>query len=117
MIDADLTREADILINLNWNEHWKCDDCQVLSLNDYEIERSARAQGRATYRPPWQIVGQLAIRGPAGRHTFKVYYRPRSFVIGAWVSGASVLIALVLVFLSLRRARNLRINASLGYTG
>lgn len=105
VVVAHLSRPAEVLVNLNWNEHWKCDQCEVVSLNGPEIERTARERGRATYRPKWQIVGQLAFRASAGERIYTLTYRPRSFVIGAWVSAAAWLAAIALLLLHVRRAR------------
>ncbi|HEX2573404.1 MAG TPA: hypothetical protein VH877_27895 [Polyangia bacterium] len=77
---VELARPTDLLVNENWNEHWKSD----------------RGEVRA-------VAGRLAVRLPVGQHEVTLRYRPRSFVAGAAVSVAAWVAALAL-FLSRRRA-------------
>jgi hypothetical protein len=77
---VDLVRPTDLLVNQNWNEHWRSDGGEVRA-----------------------VAGRLAVRLPAGRREITLRYRPRSFVVGAAVSAAAWVAALAL-FLSRRRA-------------
>ena len=82
-IAADLARPTEVLVNENWNEHWR-----------------ARG-GRAV-----SVAGRLAIAAPAGRATLVLRYRPRSFVVGALVSALALPLALAgFVLASFRRRR------------
>jgi len=45
---------------------------------------------------------------PAGTHHFRLEYRPRAFVVGAWVSGLAVLayaVVVAVVVVAIARAR------------
>ena len=46
----------------------------------------------------------LAVKVPAGEHDVRLFYRPRGFVVGAWVSGVTAL-GLVLGLVLLRRGK------------
>lgn len=72
-IDVDLTRPTDVLINQNWNEHWKAHDAAGVPV---EVR---------------SLAGRLAVRPAAPtRTTVTLRYRPRSFVVGAWISLAAI---------------------------
>lgn len=45
----------------------------------------------------------LAFQVPAGRSTVELRYRPRSFVLGAWISAAALVICIALISVNLRR--------------
>jgi hypothetical protein len=87
-VEVALARPATVLINENWNEHWKSDVGQVVKVGP----KLARDRDG----------GRLGVEAPAGTYTLTAYYRPRSFLVGAAVSGlaAPVLFAL---FFALRR--------------
>ena len=46
----------------------------------------------------------LGVLVPGGEHTVRLTYLPRSFVIGAWVSGATLVLLLAALALRMRRA-------------
>ncbi|MCS6915868.1 MAG: hypothetical protein NZ890_21910 [Myxococcota bacterium] len=87
VITVDLQRETWLLINSNWNEHFKSHP------------------GRIT-----KVAGRLAVDlsglGP-GRHTITVRYAPRSFYLGAVLSALSLPLALA-VFVWMRWLRRRR---------
>ncbi len=66
-ITLDLQRPTVLLINSNWNEHWKSE------------------VGRVT-----QVAGRLAVELPAGRQTVTLRYAPRSFAVGSAVSALAL---------------------------
>jgi DNA-directed RNA polymerase subunit H (RpoH/RPB5) len=71
-VEVDLTQRGTVLFNQNWNEHWK-----------------TTAGTLVKFGPKWQRDvdgGRLAVDAPPGKYRFAVYYRPRSFVIGAVTS-------------------------------
>jgi len=76
-VEVALDRPASLLVNLNWNEHWKS-----------EVGELAR------HGPKWPADkdgGRLSVRLPAHRGAVVLLYRPRSFVLGATLSLLSVL--------------------------
>lgn len=75
-----------LLLNSNWNEHWKSSD--------------ARAP---IVRPAGQLALDLA-QLPAGEHTLTVSYAPRSFAVGTALTLAAGLLSLGL-FVTARRRR------------
>jgi hypothetical protein len=80
-IDVELARPTTLLINSNWNEHFKAEP------------------GRIT-----RVAGRLAVdlAGlPPGPHTVVVRYAPRTFTIGAGLT--AVLLPLLLSFFFWRR--------------
>jgi hypothetical protein len=87
-VEVVLERPATVLINENWNEHWKSDVGQVVKVGP----KLARDRDG----------GRLGVEAPAGTYTLTAYYRPRSFVIGAAMSGLAAPLFLAL-FLALRR--------------
>lgn len=89
--DVSITRPAVLVVNENWNEHWKTTAGSVAKLG-----------------PKWpadQDGGQLAVSLPAGTYPFSVYYRPRSFVVGIVLTFGAVLLALILIVLRRRQRR------------
>ncbi|HQR40226.1 MAG TPA: YfhO family protein [Blastocatellia bacterium] len=71
-----------------------------------------------SYNPGWQAVVDgipaeigradglfMGVRVPPGRHTVSLTFRPRSLVIGAWVSGLTALLLAVIAAGSLVRRR------------
>lgn len=79
-ITLDLREKTTLLLNSNWNEHWKSDRGKVI-----------RHKGRLA-------VDLSEI--PLGQQQIHVYYRPRSFVIGALLSSIAwpLCLALWLLF-------------------
>jgi hypothetical protein len=96
-VEVTLDRPATVLFNQNWNEHWKTTRGEIVKWGQ---------------KWPRDVDGgRLAVALPAGSYTFAVYYRPRSFVAGAWITSLSLL--LLLLFLVIRwRSRNSATNAS-----
>ena len=84
VVTVDLQRETLLLLNSNWNEHFRA------------------APGRVT-----KVAGRLAVDlaglGP-GRHTITVRYAPRAFSVGVAVTAVSLPLGLAL-FLRARRRR------------
>lgn len=76
---VDLSRPTIVLINQNWNEHWTAQGGRVRS-----------------------VEGRLGVATEAGRRRLLVRYRPRSFVVGAWVSALALPLALA-AFIALRK--------------
>jgi hypothetical protein len=74
---VDLVRPADLLVNLNWNEHWKANVGEVV-----------RHGGKW---PADRDGGRLAVRLPAQNGLVTVVYRPTSFLLGSALSLASLL--------------------------
>ncbi len=86
-IAIDLRAPTTLLVNSNWNEHWKVD------------------HGRVT-----KVAGRLAVDGlPLGRGTVTLRYAPRSFDVGLIVSAVSLPLCLI-GFAALRRRRSARSN-------
>jgi len=81
-IALDLSRPADVLVNQNWNEHWRADGAEVKD-----------------------VAGRLAVHADAGRRAVVLRYRPRSFVVGAWVSAVAAALALLVAFAPVLRRR------------
>ena len=90
-IDVDLARPATLVLNQNWNEHWRADRGAVVKWGG---RWPADADG-----------GRLAVATPGGRYRLSVYYRPRSFVAGAAVSVVGWPLLLVLFAASRTRVR------------
>ncbi len=79
---VSLTRPALLLVNENWNEHWKTTLGGVVKFGEkYRYDDDG---------------GRLAVELPAGAHEFTVYYRPTSSVLGSVVTGTSLLLVLAL---------------------
>jgi hypothetical protein len=95
-VGLTLLRPTVLLLNENWNEHWKARTgsgarLEVLKVGPkYAHDRNG---------------GRLGVSVPAGEVRVIAYYRPTSFVVGALVSGLSVPLALALW---LWRRRSLR---------
>jgi hypothetical protein len=86
--EVELSRPTELVVNLNWNEHWKPSAGELVRWGDkWPADRDG---------------GRLAVKLPAMKGTVMLRYRPTSFVAGLWISGASLLALLVL---SLRRRR------------
>lgn len=77
-----------IVVNENWNEHWKTTNGSVSKVGG---KCAADKDG-----------GQLAVELAAGEQAATLYYRPTSFVVGVVVS---VLSSLAVLFLFCRRRR------------
>jgi hypothetical protein len=84
VVTVALARPTILLVNSNWNEHWRAD------------------RGRVT-----KIAGRLAVDLPAGRHEVTLTYAPRSFTVGATVTGIG-LPSLLGLFAWARRRRRQR---------
>jgi hypothetical protein len=79
------------MVNQNWNEHWKVSTGQIV---------------RVGPKHPRDLDGgRLGAEVPAGRYTVTFTYRPRSFVVGAAVSGLAIPLLLALFVWRRRRAR------------
>jgi hypothetical protein len=87
-----LTKPTTVLINENWNEHWRSSRGRIAKVG----EKVARDKAG----------GRLGVEVDAGTGPLAVYYRPRSFVVGAVVSGLAIPAALVF-WLWRRRRRSL----------
>ncbi len=74
-----------LVLNSNWNEHWKSSSGQVTKVG-----------GR--------LAVDLSTLSP-GQHTVVVRYAPRSFTVGVVVSGISVPLLFVLFFRAARRRK------------
>lgn len=85
-----LTRETVVLVNSNWNEHWQTSLGTIEKFGDKH--------------PRDRDGGRLALRLPAGTHAVVLRYRPRTAVIGAWLSLIGGIAALAL-FIGARRKR------------
>ncbi|MFI5288718.1 MAG: hypothetical protein ACHQ17_03675, partial [Polyangia bacterium] len=88
--DLDLQQPTTVMFNQNWNEHWRATTGTVVRVGP---KVAMDHDG-----------GRLGVKAPAGRYTLAVYYRPRSFVIGACVSALSIVLALFM-FISARKRR------------
>jgi hypothetical protein len=89
-VAVHLTRPATVLFNQNWNEHWKTTRGTIVK---FGAKWPRDVDG-----------GRLGVSAEPGDYSLAVYYRPRSFVLGAWVSGLSWPL-LLLLFLTNRRRR------------
>jgi hypothetical protein len=78
-LDVDLARPARLLVNLNWNEHWHA------SVGDV-VRDGAKW-------PADKDGGRLAVALPQMQGSVVLRYRPRSFVIGFWLSILSTLMS------------------------
>jgi hypothetical protein len=87
-----LTRPTTVLLNQNWNEHWRASRGRIAKVG----EKVARDQDG----------GRLGVEVDAGTGPLAVYYRPRSFVIGGAISAVSIPVA-VAFWLWRRRRRSL----------
>jgi hypothetical protein len=90
-VQLKLQRPATVLFNQNWNEHWK-------------TTRGELVKWGAKW-PRDVDGGRLAVAAPAGDYTFSIYYRPRSFVIGASLSGVALPLLLLLFLIDRVRSR------------
>ncbi len=91
-VEVELQRPATVLFNQNWNEHWKSSTGQVVKLGEkWPRDRDG---------------GRLAVTAPAGSSRVAVYYQPRSFVIGASLSGVAMPLLLVIFLAARRRKRS-----------
>ncbi len=86
-----LTSPTTVLINQNWNEHWRTTQGKIEKVGG-KVERDVDG-------------GRLGVALPAGEHEFSVYYRPRSFTIGLIVSAISAPMLLALWLVIARRRR------------
>ncbi len=78
-LDVELDRPATLLVNLNWNEHWKSSAGEITRFGDrWPADRDG---------------GRLAVRLPALRGPVTLRYRPSIFVVGLVVSALSLLAA------------------------
>lgn len=93
-IEADVTlrREATVLFNQNWNEHFRTTHGRVVK--------------HGPKHPRDRDGGRLAVEAPAGTYTLAVYYRPRSFVVGAAISLVAIPLATFLFVWRRRRSTN-----------
>ena len=85
IVTVDLKSPTVLLVNSNWNEHWKVDHGNVI-----------------------KVAGQLAVdlAGlPPGRHTLHIRYAPRSFAIGAVLTALSLPLFGLLFFRARRRPK------------
>ncbi|HZS36000.1 MAG TPA: hypothetical protein VFF06_04200 [Polyangia bacterium] len=87
----ELDRPTTVMINENWNEHWKTSAGQVVRVGP-KVERDKDG-------------GRLGVEAPAGKYELDVYYRPRSFVLGASISGGAFPLLLGLWIWIRRRRR------------
>jgi hypothetical protein len=93
-VEVSLAKPATVLFNQNWNEHWKSDKGELVKWGEkWPRDRDG---------------GRLAVAAPAGNYSFSVFYRPRSYVVGASISGlmAPLLILLFLIWRRRNRATN-----------
>jgi hypothetical protein len=90
-LDIDLARPTTVMLNQNWNEHWKSSAGRIAKVGEKW--------------PHDTDGGRLGVEAPPGKYLLAVYYRPRSFVVGAVVSGIAWPVALVVLVLSARRRR------------
>ncbi len=92
-LELALDRPTTVMVNQNWNEHWKATaglgprpkdgvGCKVVRVGP-KLDRDRDG-------------GRLGVEAPAGRYTLEIFYRPTSFVIGAVVSGVSLPLLLAL---------------------
>jgi hypothetical protein len=82
LLDLDLKRPANVLVNQNWGPGWHAYGAELIEGGD---------------------GGLLAARAPAGRHTIAFRYLPTSFVIGAGVSVAALAVAVGMIVAAWRR--------------
>ncbi len=71
-VDVALTSAATVVVNQNWNEHWKVNAGQIAKIGP---KVAMDHDG-----------GKLAATVPVGNYRLTFTYRPRSFVIGSTVS-------------------------------
>ncbi len=90
---VELSQEAVLLLNTNWNEHWRSDVGQVEKFGDkYPHDRDG---------------GRLAVRLPPGTYSVTLRYRPTSYVLGLWLTLLCSAAALALFFRGRRRSPQL----------
>jgi hypothetical protein len=90
-VHVSLIQPATVTFNQNWNEHWKSTAGQVVRFGP-KVARDRDG-------------GRLAVEAPAGDYDLTVYYRPRSFVVGATATALSI--PLAVLFWVWRRRRSL----------
>jgi hypothetical protein len=88
--DVRLERATTVLFNQNWNEHW--------------TSPSGKVQKVGEKWPHDLVGGRLGVEVGPGAQTVVVRYLPRSFVVGAVVSGCAIPLAIV-IWLYRRRLR------------
>ncbi len=96
-IQADLAAPAILLVTDAYSRNWR-----IRGLGD---------SARQTYRILPANYALRAVPLPAGRHLFRMEYRPKGFVVGKWVSIASIAAWAALAFgLWLKRQRRTRLG-------
>jgi hypothetical protein len=89
-VAVELKQPAVLIINENWNEHWKANKGRLVKFgNKYSRDENG---------------GTLAVELPAGAYTVQLYYRPISFVVGAAVSVVAAPLLMALWWRRRRRA-------------
>ncbi len=92
-VEVALARPTTVMINENWNEHWRATVGSVVRVGP-KVERDKDG-------------GRLGVEAPAGTYSLAVYYRPRSFVAGAAISLVASPLLLALWIFDRRRRRKI----------
>lgn len=90
-VHVTLDYPTTVTFNQNWNEHWRATSGRVVRFGPKH--------------PRDRDGGRLAVEAPAGDYDLSVYYRPRSFVVGASLSGVALPLALALWVWRRKRSR------------
>jgi len=92
IVRANLDNEAILLVTDNYSRGWQVMPMKSGAQPNYEI-----------------IPANYTLMGiplTAGEHLLRIEYRPRPFVVGAWISAISLLIYLFLLVFTLRRSKS-----------
>jgi len=92
IVRANLDNEAILLVTDNYSRGWQVMPMKSGAQPNYEI-----------------IPANYTLMGiplTAGEHLLRIEYRPRPFVVGAWISAISLLIYLLLLVFTLRRSKS-----------
>jgi hypothetical protein len=90
-VSLRLQRPTTVMINENWNEHFRASTGRVVRVGEKH--------------PRDRDGGRLGVEAPAGEYTLTVLYRPRSFVIGAVVSGLTLPLAVAFWWVRRRKRK------------
>ena len=96
-IEADLSSPAILLVTDLYASGWQAKALPGSVQSDYQV------------LPADYILKAIPLK--AGRHQFRLFYQPQAFIIGAWVSGLSLLCLIggsLLHYILLARKRALR---------
>lgn len=91
VVRAELSSPAVLLITDAYAAGWRADGLEGSAQSEYEV-----------------VPANYALMGvalEAGSHRLRIEYRPRSFVVGAWISGVALVLWLGLAVVGFRRGR------------